>query len=169
VPDPVLIAEKPEVELAQALRVAQRLWRRSCPRITRPGLASRRDRVQRPLSDQGLELVQRLFRGWLISQAFYSRGGNRQLNYALHNDGARPDAPRCRHQSLRGPAGLEGKSDKEAMRCLKRHCPNVVFRQLIHDVTNLPKAGLTIQSVSLIRARAPLVVRGWPWTGGVAH
>lgn len=29
----------------------------------------------------------------------------------------------------------EGKSDKEAMRCLKRQLSNVVFRQLVSDMT----------------------------------
>ncbi|MGH2789233.1 MAG: hypothetical protein ACRDJV_15250, partial [Actinomycetota bacterium] len=29
---------------------------------------------------------------------------------------------------------LEGKSDKEAIRCLKRHLSNVVFRQLVVDL-----------------------------------
>lgn len=34
----------------------------------------------------------------------------------------------------------EGKSDKEAMRCLKRHLANVVYRQLVGDVKSLREA-----------------------------
>lgn len=33
----------------------------------------------------------------------------------------------------------EGKSDKEAVRCVKRHLSNVVFRQLVADVRGLPE------------------------------
>ena len=63
-----------------------------------------------------------------------NRRGNRQLNYALHMMAI----ARCRGDQdtkiyvarLRS----EGKSDKEAMRCLKRHLSNVVFRQLMADL-----------------------------------
>ena len=63
-----------------------------------------------------------------------NRAGNRQLNYALHTMAL----ARCRGDGdtkaymarLRG----EGKSHKEALRCLKRHLSNVVFRQLIADL-----------------------------------
>ena len=63
-----------------------------------------------------------------------NRGGNRQLNYALHvmamarrrgDDDTKSYLTRLR-------AG--GKSEKEAMRCLKRHLSNVVFRQLVGEV-----------------------------------
>lgn len=69
-----------------------------------------------------------------------NRGGNRQLNYALHmmaRARLRHDADTKAYVARRQ---LEGKSDKEAMRCLKRHLSNVVFRQLIEDVRSLPKA-----------------------------
>jgi transposase len=63
-----------------------------------------------------------------------NRRGNRQLNYALHMMAI----ARCRGDQdtkiyvarLRS----EGKSAKEAMRCLKRQLSNVVFRQLIADL-----------------------------------
>jgi transposase len=63
-----------------------------------------------------------------------NRGGNRQLNYALHMMAI----ARCRGDQdtkiyvarLRS----EGKSGKETMRCLKRQLSNVVFRQLIADL-----------------------------------
>jgi transposase len=37
----------------------------------------------------------------------------------------------------------EGKSDREAMRCLKRHLSNVVFRQLMADLKGSEMASLT--------------------------
>jgi transposase len=65
-----------------------------------------------------------------------NRGGNRQLNYALYmmalaRRRGHPDT-RAYVERLR----QEGKSDKEALRCLKRQLSNVVFRQLIADMPN---------------------------------
>lgn len=69
-----------------------------------------------------------------------NRGGNRQLNYALHMMAR----SRLRHdpdsRAYVARRQMEGKSDKEAMRCLKRHLSNVVFRQLVADVRGLPEA-----------------------------
>jgi transposase len=63
-----------------------------------------------------------------------NRGGNRQLNYALHMVAL----ARLRHdpdtKAYLARRKLEGKSGREAMRCLKRHLSNVIFRQLIADV-----------------------------------
>ncbi|MGH2825903.1 MAG: IS110 family transposase [Actinomycetota bacterium] len=62
-----------------------------------------------------------------------NRGGNRQLNYALHMMAI----ARCRGDldtklyMERQRAG--GKSDREAMRCLKRQLSNVVFRTLLSE------------------------------------
>jgi transposase len=68
-----------------------------------------------------------------------NRGGNRQLNYALHMMAR----SRLRHDSdtraYVARRQMEGKSDKETMRCLKRHLSNVVFRQLV-DLKGLPEA-----------------------------
>lgn len=69
-----------------------------------------------------------------------NRGGNRQLNYALHMMAL----ARCRGDSetkayitrLR----TEGKSDNESMRCLKRQLSNVVFRQLVADLQTAQEA-----------------------------
>jgi len=64
-----------------------------------------------------------------------NRGGNRQLNLALFTTAlvqSRCD-PRARGYLERKRA--EGKSWKEAMRCLKRHLANVVYRQMIADLT----------------------------------
>jgi transposase len=69
-----------------------------------------------------------------------NRGGNRQLNYALHMMAR----TRLRHdddsKAYVARRQLEGKSDKEATRCLKRHLSNVVFRQLVVDLKALPEA-----------------------------
>lgn len=63
-----------------------------------------------------------------------NRGGNRQLNYALHVMAL----ARCRGDADTKAYVMRlrehGKSDKEAMRCLKRQLSNVVFRQLQSDV-----------------------------------
>lgn len=69
-----------------------------------------------------------------------NRGGNRQLNYALHmmaRSRLRHDADTRAYVARRQ---MEGKSDKEAMRSLKRHLSNVVFRQLMVDLKGLPEA-----------------------------
>ena len=64
-----------------------------------------------------------------------NRGGNRRLNHALHIvaiNRMRLD-PSTRDYVARKRA--EGKSRKEAIRCLKRHLANVVYRQLQLDHT----------------------------------
>lgn len=69
-----------------------------------------------------------------------NRGGNRQLNYALHMMAR----ARLRHDSdskaYVARRKLEGKSEREATRCLKRHLSNVVFRQLVTDVKAVSEA-----------------------------
>jgi transposase len=69
-----------------------------------------------------------------------NRGGNRQLNYALHMVAR----SRLRHdpdtRAYVARRQMEGKSDKEAVRCLKRHLSNVVFRQLLIDLKGFPEA-----------------------------
>jgi transposase len=62
-----------------------------------------------------------------------NRGGNRQLNWALHYIALAqcrimPDA-----QAYMDRQREAGKSHKEAMRCLKRHLSNVVYRHLVAD------------------------------------
>ena len=62
-----------------------------------------------------------------------NRGGNRQLNWALHYIALvqcriMPDA-----QAYMARQREAGKSHKEAMRCLKRHLSNVVYRHLVAD------------------------------------
>lgn len=63
-----------------------------------------------------------------------NRGGNRKLNYALHFIAL----TRCRldDETKRFMARkmAEGKTRKEAMRCLKRHLSNAIYRTLLDDV-----------------------------------
>ena len=63
-----------------------------------------------------------------------NRGGNRQLNLALHTIAlvqARTD-PRAKAYMARRTA--QGKSRLEALRCLKRHLADVVLRTMLADV-----------------------------------
>jgi transposase len=63
-----------------------------------------------------------------------NRGGNRQLNRALHTIAlvqARTD-PRAKAYMARRTA--QGKSRLEALRCLKRHLADVVLRTMLADV-----------------------------------
>ncbi len=62
-----------------------------------------------------------------------NRGGNRQLNWALHfialvQCRISPDA-----KAYMARQREAGKSNKEAMRCLKRQLSNVVYRHLVAD------------------------------------
>ena len=62
-----------------------------------------------------------------------SLAGNRKLNYALHMVAvcqARSDA---RGGTYYRKKTAEGKSRKEALRCLKRRISDAVFRSLIAD------------------------------------
>ena len=64
-----------------------------------------------------------------------NRGGNRRLNRAIHTIAlvqAQID-PRGRVYVLRRRA--EGKTWREAVRCLKRHLSNLIFRQLMADAS----------------------------------
>jgi transposase len=62
-----------------------------------------------------------------------SLAGNRKLNYALHmvaTSQARSDAPGGAYYRKKI---AEGKSRKEALRCLKRRVSDAVFRSLVAD------------------------------------
>lgn len=62
-----------------------------------------------------------------------NHGGNRQLNRALHTmaKAQARDVPQARQ--FVGRKMEEGRSYKEALRCLQRHLANVVYRTLIED------------------------------------
>jgi transposase len=62
-----------------------------------------------------------------------SLGGNRKLNYALHmvaTSQARSDAPGGTYYCKKID---EGKSTKEALRCLKRRISDAVYKSLVAD------------------------------------
>jgi transposase len=63
-----------------------------------------------------------------------SLGGNRHLNYALHmvaTSQARSDSPGGTYYRKKL---AEGKSSKEALRCLKRRVSDAIFRSLVADL-----------------------------------
>lgn len=69
-----------------------------------------------------------------------SRGGNRQLNRALHLlalSQARTHPPAQAYLARRQ---AEGRTWREAMRCLKRHLADVVYRTMLRYL--YPKTGL---------------------------
>src|SRR5215210_1932941 len=70
-----------------------------------------------------------------------SLAGNRKLNYALHmvaTSQARSDAPGGTYYRKKM---AEGKSSKEALRCLKRRVCDAVFRSLLED-SQAPSRGV---------------------------
>jgi transposase len=69
-----------------------------------------------------------------------NRGGNRQLNYALHVMALARRRGHADTGAYIERLRQEGKSDKEAMRCLKRQLSNVVFRRLHSDLGGGVKA-----------------------------
>ena len=62
-----------------------------------------------------------------------NRGGNRQLNRAIHivalTQSRSSPAARAYLERKRG----EGKTWREAMRCLKRQLAGVIYRAMVHD------------------------------------
>lgn len=69
-----------------------------------------------------------------------NRGGNRKLNHALYFIAV----TRCRlddeTKAFMARKMSEGKTKKEAIRCLKRHLANVVYRTLVIDAQQLREA-----------------------------
>jgi transposase len=76
-----------------------------------------------------------------VSRHRLSRAGDRQLNHALHMMALfqiRHDTEgRTYYQRKRA----QGKSHKEAMRCLKLRLSDIVYRQLLHDANQKLAAG----------------------------
>jgi transposase len=64
-----------------------------------------------------------------------NRGGNRQLNYALHMMAIARCNSDPETKTYIARRQMEGKSKKEAIRCLKRHLSNLVYRQMEADLT----------------------------------
>jgi transposase len=69
-----------------------------------------------------------------------NRRGNRQLNYALHMMAIARRRGDIDTKTYIARLRAEGKSEKEAMRCLKRQLSNLVFRQLLTDTKASSKA-----------------------------
>ena len=63
-----------------------------------------------------------------------SRGGDRQLNYALHMVAICQIAQDSRGRAYYRRKVAEGKSGKEALRCLKRRISDAVFQKLRSDL-----------------------------------
>jgi transposase len=66
-----------------------------------------------------------------------NRGGNRKLNYAIHFVAV----TRCRldpeTKAFMARKQAEGKTKKEALRCLKRHLANGIYRAMVADLRRL--------------------------------
>ncbi|HVD03096.1 MAG TPA: IS110 family transposase [Candidatus Dormibacteraeota bacterium] len=62
-----------------------------------------------------------------------NRGGNRRLNRAIHTVALVQAQIDPRGRAYVERRRTEGKSWREALRCLKRHLSNVIYRQLVKD------------------------------------
>jgi transposase len=69
-----------------------------------------------------------------------NRRGNRQLNWALHYVALVQSRSTPEAKAYLARQREAGKSHKEAMRCLKRHLSNVVYRHLLIDARRLEQA-----------------------------
>ena len=69
-----------------------------------------------------------------------NRRGNRQLNWALHYIALAQSRTNAEAKAYLARQRESGKSHKEAMRCLKRHLSNVVYRHLLLDARRLEQA-----------------------------
>lgn len=63
-----------------------------------------------------------------------NRGGNRQLNFALHIMATARRRSHAETKVYLARLRSEGKTSREAMRCLKRHLSNAVYRTLVSDL-----------------------------------
>jgi transposase len=63
-----------------------------------------------------------------------NRGGNRQLNWALHYVALNQWRSYDKAKEYIARQRQNGKSHKEAMRCLKRHLANAVYRTMVQDL-----------------------------------
>lgn len=69
-----------------------------------------------------------------------NRRGNRQLNWALHFIALIQARTTPEAKAYLARQREAGKSNREAMRCLKRHLSNVVYRHLLIDARRLEQA-----------------------------
>lgn len=73
-----------------------------------------------------------------IQRHRFNRGGNRQLNAAIHNVAVIQARHHERAQAYLEKKLMEGKSRREALRCLKRQLCKVIFRRLVMDMRANP-------------------------------
>lgn len=66
-----------------------------------------------------------------------NRSGNRQLNHALHYMALVQYRSHPAAYAYIERKRAEGKSFKEAMRCLKRHLAKIVYRRMMADAARL--------------------------------
>lgn len=69
-----------------------------------------------------------------------NRGGNRQLNYALHMVAATRRRADAESKAYVARQIARGKTDKEALRALKRQLSNRIYRCLVNDALSAKKA-----------------------------
>jgi transposase len=62
-----------------------------------------------------------------------NRGGNRQLNYAIHTVALSRAKTHSESKAYLQKQRARGRTKKESMRCLKRHISNLIYRQLPPD------------------------------------
>lgn len=67
-----------------------------------------------------------------------NRGGNRHLNRAIHTMALTQRRCEPRARGYLASKRAAGKSDNEALRCLKRHLARVIYRQLVVDYAANP-------------------------------
>jgi transposase len=69
-----------------------------------------------------------------------NRGGNRQLNRAIHTVAIVQARTDTRAQAYIAKRMSDGKSRLEALRCLKRHLADVVFRTMLADAVEIDRS-----------------------------
>jgi len=69
-----------------------------------------------------------------------NRRGNRKLNWALHYVALSQSRTTPEAKAYIERSRAAGKTHKEAMRCLKRHLSNVVYRQIMADARRIEEA-----------------------------
>ena len=70
----------------------------------------------------------------------FNRGGNRKLNHVLHYMAIVQLRVYPPARAFFDKKRAEGKSSKEAIRCLKRHLANAVYRTMVNDTRALAEA-----------------------------
>jgi transposase len=68
-----------------------------------------------------------------ITRHRLNRGGNRQLNYAVHMVALTRLRRDAQSKAYLARLKAAGKTDKEAVRCLKRQVSNLIYRALVDD------------------------------------